>query len=54
MESAFRIATRIAMLFKGEIIAEDTPENFKNHPHPVVAQFISGDTDGPLLEDEAH
>lgn len=54
MESAFRIATRMAMLFKGEIIAEDTPENFKNHPHPVVAQFISGDTDGPLLEDEGH
>jgi phospholipid/cholesterol/gamma-HCH transport system ATP-binding protein len=54
MESAFRIATRMAMLFKGEIIAEDTPENFKDHPHPVVAQFISGDTDGPLLEDEGH
>src|SRR6185295_4137693 len=54
MESAFRIATRMAMLFKGEIIAEDTPENFKDHPHPVVAQFISGDTDGPLLEDESH
>src|SRR5688572_4426521 len=54
MESAFRIATRMAMIFKGEIIAEDTPGNFKDHPHPVVAQFISGDTEGPLLEDENH
>jgi phospholipid/cholesterol/gamma-HCH transport system ATP-binding protein len=50
MESAFRIGTRMAMLFKGEIIAEDTPENFKDHPHPVVAQFISGATEGPILE----
>ncbi len=50
MGSAFRIATRMAMLFKGRIIAEDTPENFKNHPDPIVAQFISGDTKGPILE----
>ena len=54
MDSAFRVATRIAMLYKGEIIAEDTPGNFKDHPHPVVAQFISGDTKGPLLEDDGH
>jgi phospholipid/cholesterol/gamma-HCH transport system ATP-binding protein len=53
MDSAFRVATRIAMLYKGEIIAEDTPANFKDHPHPVVAQFISGDTEGPLSEDTA-
>jgi len=52
MESAFRIATRMAMLFKGVIIADDTPENFRDHPHPVVAQFISGDTKGPILEGE--
>ena len=52
MESAFRVATRMAMLFKGEIIAEDTPENFKDHPHPVVAQFISGSPDGPMLKGE--
>lgn len=50
MDSAFRIATRMAMLFKGEIIAEDTPENFKDHPHPVIAQFISGATEGPISE----
>jgi len=50
MESAFRIATRMAMLFKGEIIAEDTPENFKDHPHPVVSQFIAGKIEGPISE----
>jgi phospholipid/cholesterol/gamma-HCH transport system ATP-binding protein len=53
MESAFRISTRMAMLYKGCIIAEDTPENFRDHPHPVIAQFISGDTHGPILEGAA-
>jgi phospholipid/cholesterol/gamma-HCH transport system ATP-binding protein len=50
MDSAFRVATRMAMLYEGRIIAEDTPENFKNSENPVVAQFISGDTEGPILE----
>ena len=50
MDSAFKIATRMAMLFKGKIIAEDTPERFKDHNDPIVAQFISGDTKGPILE----
>jgi phospholipid/cholesterol/gamma-HCH transport system ATP-binding protein len=50
MGSAFHIATRMAMLYKGRIIADDTPEAFKHSADPVVAQFISGDTKGPLLE----
>ncbi len=50
MGSAFHIATRMAMLYKGRVIADDTPEAFKHHPDPVVAQFISGDTHGPLLD----
>jgi len=50
MESAFRVATRMAMLYQGRIIAEGAPEAFRHHPNPVVAQFISGDTHGPLLD----
>ncbi len=50
MESAFRVGTRMAMLYQGRIIAEDTPAGFKNSADPVVAQFISGDTEGPILE----
>ena len=50
MESAFKIATRLAMLFKGRVIAEGTPEDFKNSTDPVVAQFITGATEGPILE----
>jgi phospholipid/cholesterol/gamma-HCH transport system ATP-binding protein len=50
MESAFRVATRMAMLYKGRIIADDKPEAFRHHPDPVVAQFVSGDTHGPLVD----
>jgi phospholipid/cholesterol/gamma-HCH transport system ATP-binding protein len=51
MESAFRIATRMAMLYQGEIIEEAEPDKFKQSKDPVVAQFLSGSTEGPILED---
>jgi phospholipid/cholesterol/gamma-HCH transport system ATP-binding protein len=50
MESAFRIATRMAMLYEGRIIEENEPEEFKQSKNPVVAQFLSGSTEGPILE----
>jgi phospholipid/cholesterol/gamma-HCH transport system ATP-binding protein len=50
MESAFRIATRMAMLYQGKIIEEAEPEKFKQSKNPVVAQFVSGSTEGPILE----
>ena len=53
MESAFKIATRMAMLFQGKIIAQDSPANFRHHSNPIVAQFISGDVKGPILESVA-
>ena len=50
MDSAFKIATRMAMLYQGNIIEENTPEAFKKSKNPVVSQFISGSTTGPILE----
>ena len=50
MESAFRIATRMAMLYEGKIIEEGQPEKFKQSKNPVVGQFLSGSTEGPILE----
>jgi phospholipid/cholesterol/gamma-HCH transport system ATP-binding protein len=47
MDSAFKIATQMAMLYEGKIIAVDTPARFKNHENAVVAQFVSGETEGP-------
>jgi phospholipid/cholesterol/gamma-HCH transport system ATP-binding protein len=50
MESAFRIGTRMAMLYQGKIIEDADPETFKRSQNPVVAQFLSGSTEGPILE----
>jgi phospholipid/cholesterol/gamma-HCH transport system ATP-binding protein len=50
MDSAFRIATRMAMLYEGKIIEEGEPKEFKQSTNPVVAQFLSGSTEGPILE----
>jgi phospholipid/cholesterol/gamma-HCH transport system ATP-binding protein len=50
MDSAFRIATRMAMLYQGEVIADAEPARFKKLDHPVVQQFLSGSTEGPILE----
>jgi phospholipid/cholesterol/gamma-HCH transport system ATP-binding protein len=50
MDSAFRIATRMAMLYQGKIIEEGSPDEFKQSKNPVVAQFLSGSTEGPILE----
>ena len=51
LKSAFEIADRIALLFRGECIACQTPAEFKVNPHPVVQQFLRGDADGPFLQD---
>jgi phospholipid/cholesterol/gamma-HCH transport system ATP-binding protein len=54
MESAFRIATRVAMLYQGKIIADDLPENFRNSTNPIVHQFVTGTTEGPIMEKLEH
>ncbi len=50
MDSAFRIGTKMAMLYQGKIIEMGTPEEFKQSQNPVVVQFLSGSTEGPILE----
>jgi phospholipid/cholesterol/gamma-HCH transport system ATP-binding protein len=50
MDSAFHVATRLAMLDLGKIIAEGTPESIKESTNPVVVQFLNGSTKGPILE----
>jgi phospholipid/cholesterol/gamma-HCH transport system ATP-binding protein len=50
MASAFRVGTRMAMLYHGKIIEDGPPEQFKNSKNPVVQQFLSGSIHGPILE----
>jgi phospholipid/cholesterol/gamma-HCH transport system ATP-binding protein len=50
MDSAFRVGTKMAMLYQGKIIEAGEPEQLKQSQNPVVAQFLSGSTEGPILE----
>ena len=50
MKVAFKIADRIAMIHKGKVIEQGTPEEFQHSPNPSVQQFIEGRADGPLTD----
>jgi phospholipid/cholesterol/gamma-HCH transport system ATP-binding protein len=54
MESAFRIGTRMAMLYQGKIIQDGTPEEFRRSRNPIVRQFVTGGTEGPITESLVH
>jgi len=43
MKSAYKVADRIVMLHNGRIIADGDTDYIRNHPHPVVQQFIKGE-----------
>ena len=50
MDSAFRIATRMVMLYQGKFIADGTPDDFRHSDNGVVAQFVEGRVDGPISD----
>ncbi|MDP8212572.1 MAG: ABC transporter ATP-binding protein [Candidatus Zapsychrus exili] len=52
MESVFRIADRVAMLYKGELLEVGTTEQIRNSSNEIVQQFINGNIDGPILLNE--
>ncbi|MCL1972184.1 MAG: ABC transporter ATP-binding protein [Endomicrobia bacterium] len=48
MKSAYKIADRIIMLYKGEVIFTGTPKETRNTDNPIVKQFIEGSGVGPI------
>lgn len=48
MESIFRIADRVAMVYKGRILEVGTPTEIKNSKNEIVQQFINGEVEGPI------
>ncbi|MCX5656983.1 MAG: ABC transporter ATP-binding protein [Candidatus Omnitrophica bacterium] len=52
MKSAYKIADRIAMLYKGKIISLGSPEEIQETGNPLVKQFISGRSSGVIIEEE--
>jgi phospholipid/cholesterol/gamma-HCH transport system ATP-binding protein len=48
IESTFKIAHRVAMLYEGKIVEIGTPESVKSSKNPVLQQFIQGKAEGPI------
>jgi phospholipid/cholesterol/gamma-HCH transport system ATP-binding protein len=49
MKSAFSVSDRLAMVYKGQIIASGTPEDFRSSTDRRVVDFITGTA--PVNED---
>ena len=50
MKSAYKIADRIVMLHNGKIIADGDADYIRNHPDPIVQQYIKGEIRKKELE----
>lgn len=48
MGSIYRIADTVMMLYEGQAAFYGTPEELRAASDPVVRQFITGDTQGPI------
>jgi phospholipid/cholesterol/gamma-HCH transport system ATP-binding protein len=50
MVSAYKIGTRIAMMYQGKIIQMGSPAEIRDSKDPVVRQFITGSATGPMTD----
>ena len=48
MNSVFRIADRIVMLYKGKVLQIGTKEEIQNSKNEYIQQFINGTIEGPM------
>ncbi len=48
MKSVFRIADRIAMLHRGEVLELGTPDEIAKSKNPTLKQFVEGEAEGPV------
>lgn len=48
MTSAYKIGDRIAMLYEGRIHGVGTPDEIRKSDDPVIRQFITGSSSGPI------
>ncbi len=48
IQGAFEVADHMAMIYKGRIVFEGTPADFKSTSDPLVKQFVEGGLTGPI------
>ena len=51
MISAYKIADRITMLYKGKLIATGSVDEIRSSDNPYVQQFIHGRAEGPIIDE---
>lgn len=48
MKSAYKISNRIAMIYEGRLVSVGTPAEIQATTDPVLRQFITGSSHGPI------
>jgi len=48
LTSIFAVADRIAMIYRGTVHVVGTPAELRRSPDPIVQQFLTGRSDGPM------
>ncbi len=48
LKSAYKISSRIAMIHEGRLVAVGTPDEIQRSDNPLVQQFITGSSQGPI------
>ena len=48
VKGTFKMAHRVAMLYEGRVVEEGTPEELQSSGNPIVQQFLSGSSEGPI------
>jgi phospholipid/cholesterol/gamma-HCH transport system ATP-binding protein len=48
LDETFQIADQVVVLANGKIAAQGTPDEVRHSTDPLVHQFVSGQSDGPV------
>ncbi|MCS6837733.1 MAG: ATP-binding cassette domain-containing protein [Bdellovibrionaceae bacterium] len=54
LHRAWQVGQRVLFLYRGSLLELGSPEDALNNPDPVVRQFLSGSSNGPLTEELGH
>lgn len=52
MKSAFKVGDRVSMLYEGQLLFTGTPDELRASDDPIVQQFIAGEAEGPITNNE--
>jgi phospholipid/cholesterol/gamma-HCH transport system ATP-binding protein len=48
IKSAFKMAHKMAVFYRGKVLAEGSPDAIRTSPDALVQQFITGSPEGPI------